>query len=60
MAGAAIATEAFQPAAAAQCDALGFAAALAWVAHPVQNRTPQELRELAEGVLEEVLALLRP
>jgi len=54
-----IATEAFKPAAAAQARALGLEPAVAWVPHPIQNRTPEELAAVADGVLEEVLALIR-
>ncbi|MBI4195861.1 MAG: hypothetical protein HY526_12370 [Betaproteobacteria bacterium] len=54
-----IATEAFKPAAAAQARALGLDPAVAWVPHPIQNRTPGELEAIADGVLEEVLALIR-
>lgn len=54
-----IATEAFKPAAAAQANALGLEPAVAWVPHPIQNRTPEELAAVADGVLDEVLALIR-
>ena len=54
-----IATEAFRPAAAAQARALGLEPAVAWVPHPIQNRTPEELAAIADGVIEEVLALIR-
>jgi hypothetical protein len=57
--GCVIATEAFKPAAAAQARALGLDPAVAWVPHPIQNRTPGELEAIADGVLEEVLALIR-
>ena len=54
-----IATEAFKPAAAAQARALGLEPAVAWVPHPIQNRTAAELEAVADGVLEEVLALIK-
>jgi hypothetical protein len=57
--GCGVATEAFRPAALAQMKALGFAAALAWVPHPVQNRTHDELAALADSALEEILALIQ-
>jgi hypothetical protein len=57
--GCAIATEAFKPAAAAQGNALGLEPAIAWVPHPIQNRTTEELEAVADGVLEEVLALIK-
>jgi hypothetical protein len=58
VAGCAIATEAFKPAAAAQALALGIDAALAWVPHPIQNRTAKELEAIADGVLDDVLGLI--
>jgi len=58
VAGCAIATEAFKPAAAAQARALGMDPALAWVPHPIQNRTPDELAAIADGVLDEVIGLV--
>jgi hypothetical protein len=54
----AIATEAFQPAAAAQARTLGFDPALAWVPHPIQNRTPEELAAIADQALDDALKLL--
>jgi hypothetical protein len=54
-----IATEAFKPAAAAQARALGLDTAVAWVPHPIQNRTAAELEAIADGVLDEMLALIR-
>ena len=53
-----VATEAFKPAAAAQARALGLDPAVAWVPHPIQNRTPQELEAIADGVIEEVIGLI--
>jgi hypothetical protein len=40
-------------------NALGFAAALAWVPHPIQNRTPEELKAIADAVVERILALIQ-
>ena len=56
--GCAIATEAFKPAAAAQMKALGIEPAVAWVPHPIQNRTAQELEAIANNVIDEVLGLI--
>jgi len=57
--GCAVATEAFQPAAAAQIAALGLEPAVAWVPHPIQNRTPEELAAIADGVIDNILALIK-
>ncbi|HLS85717.1 MAG TPA: hypothetical protein VK043_05415 [Burkholderiales bacterium] len=57
--GCAVATEAFRPAADAQLKALGFAAALVWVPHPIQNRTPEELAAIAEGALPGILRAIQ-
>ena len=56
--GCAIATEAFQPAAAAQARTLGFDPALHWVPHPIQNRTPEELAAIADSAIDDVLMLI--
>ena len=56
--GCAVATEAFKPAAAAQMRALGMESAVAWVPHPIQNRTAQELEAIANGVIDDVVALI--
>jgi hypothetical protein len=42
----------------AQCRSLGFAGAAVYVAHPVQNRTTAELRQLADQSLDEILGML--
>ena len=53
-----MATEAFKPAAAAQMKALGLEAAVAWVPHPIQNRTTQELETIANNVINDVIRLI--
>ena len=57
--GAMIATTAFEAAARAQADSLGFEPAIVYVPHPVQDRTDEELRAIADRALPEVLALIR-
>ena len=39
--------------------ALGYAAALAWVPHPIQNRSAAELEALADAAMERILALIQ-
>jgi hypothetical protein len=56
--GCAVATEAFKPAAAAQMRALGIEPAVAWVPHPIQNRTAEELAAIANGVIDDIVALI--
>ncbi len=56
--GCAVATVEFEPAAAAQGQALGFAPALHFVPHPIQNRTEDELRGLATDALPHILSLI--
>lgn len=58
VAGCVVATEAFQAAAAAQARSLGMEPALAWVPHPIQNRTAEELTAIADAILPQVLALI--
>jgi hypothetical protein len=53
-----VATTAFRDAAAAQGDALGFEPAVIWVPHPIQNRTDDEIRAIADDALEAILDAL--
>ena len=53
-----VASTEFVEAAAAQATALGFDPAAVFVAHPIQDRTDDELRALADGALDEILGLL--
>ncbi|NNK95735.1 MAG: hypothetical protein HKP41_15400 [Desulfobacterales bacterium] len=54
-----VATKEFKPAAAAQSKSLGFDPNIVWVEHPIQNRTKDELRALALGAFEPIMALLK-
>ena len=51
-------TEEFQYAASIQFKALGFEPAIYWMPHPVQNRTPEELRQMAKEAAEGVLEMI--
>ena len=51
-----VASTEFVAAAAAQSQSLGFEPAAVFVAHPIQDRTDDELRALAEGAVDEVVA----
>lgn len=53
-----VATTEFKVAAAAQSQALGYDPAVVFVQHPIQDRAQQEIRALADGALEEILANL--
>ena len=53
-----LASAEFVAAAEAQAKALGFAAARVFVPHPIQDRTDDELRGLADAAVEEALARL--
>jgi hypothetical protein len=53
-----IASTEFVDAAAAQAKALGFDAARVFVAHPIQDRTDDEMRALADAALDEIVAAL--
>jgi len=53
-----VATTEFVEAAAAQSKALGTDPAYVFVPHPVQDRTDDELKQLADDHLESILALL--
>ncbi len=56
--GVAVATTEFQVAAASQSEALGYDPALIFVAHPIQDRTNAELRALADGAVDRIVAAL--
>jgi hypothetical protein len=51
-------TTEFQHAAQVQSQALGFEPGIVWAPHPVQNRTSEELSQLAEDLVDDVLAML--
>jgi len=53
-----VASREFVEAADAQARALGFRPAVVFVAHPIQDRTDDEMRALADGALEEILSAL--
>jgi hypothetical protein len=56
--GAFIASTEFVEAAETQADALGFPAARVFVPHPIQYRTDDEMRALADAAVDEILAAL--
>lgn len=53
-----IATTAFEEAARAQSAALNFEPAIVYVPHPIQNRTDEEIRRLADGALDSILGAI--
>jgi hypothetical protein len=53
-----VASTEFTEAAAAQAAALGFDPAAVFVPHPIQDRTDDEMRALAEAAVEEILNTL--
>ncbi len=55
-----IASSEFVAAADAQATALGADPARVFVAHPIQDRTDAEVADLADGAVDEILALLTP
>lgn len=57
--GVSIVTTGFTEAVDVQSKALGFDPAIVYVPHPIQNRTRQELAEMADRAIEPVLALLK-
>lgn len=54
--GAFVASSEFVDAAAAQARSLGVEPASVFVAHPIQDRTDDEMRALADAALEEILS----
>ena len=57
--GVVVASSEFIEAAESQARALGLAAKRVFVPHPIQDRTDDEMRALADAALDEVLAALR-
>ena len=53
-----VASAEFVQAADAQARALGFDAARVFVAHPIQDRTDDEMRALARGAVDDLIAAL--
>ena len=53
-----VASTEFIDAAAAQSRDLGFEPAAVFVSHPIQDRTDEELRELADEAFERILAAI--
>ena len=56
--GVGVASSEFVEAAAMQSKSLGFDPAMVFVAHPIQDRSDDELRALADAALEEILRRL--
>jgi hypothetical protein len=54
-----VATTEFKVAAAAQSEALGYDPAVVFVQHPIQDRTHEEIRALADNAVEQILANLK-
>ena len=53
-----VASSTFVDAAEAQIRALGFDAARVFVPHPIQDRTDDEMRALADDALDDILAAI--
>ena len=51
-----IASTEFIDAAEAQATAIGFPVARVFVPHPIQDRTDDEMRALADGAIDEIVA----
>ncbi len=56
--GVSVVTTGFTDAVASQSTALGFEPAIVYVAHPIQNRTAEELDRLADEAVDAALKLL--
>ena len=53
-----VVTTEFRDAAEIQSKALGYRPGIVWVAHPIQNRSKDELRRIAEGAVDRVIDLI--
>lgn len=56
--GISVVTTGFTDAVAVQSKALGFEPAVLYVPHPIQNRTADELKKIADDVIEPALRML--
>jgi hypothetical protein len=56
--GVSVVTEGFTDAVASQSKALGFEPGIVYVPHPIQNRTAEELDQLADKAVEKALEML--
>jgi hypothetical protein len=54
--GVCVASTEFADATEAQGDALGLRVAAVFVPHPIQDRTDQEIRDLADGAVDAIIA----
>ena len=52
-------TTGFVDGVAAQSDSLGFEPAVAYVPHPIQNRTKEEILAIADEVFAKVMGMLK-
>ncbi len=57
--GVSVVTSGFTDAVAVQSKAIGFEPAVIFTPHPIQNRTADELKKIADDVVEPVLKLLQ-
>ncbi|MNC88673.1 hypothetical protein D3C83_45120 [compost metagenome] len=48
-------TTEFVQAAAAQVEKIGYEPAMVWVPHPIQDRTDDELRQIADNAFDEIV-----
>jgi hypothetical protein len=53
-----VSSTAFMQAAEVQSKQLGYDPTVVWVTHPIQDRTDEELRLLADNAFEEIVAKL--
>jgi len=57
--GISVVTTGFTDAVEAQSKALGFEPAVLFVPHPIQNRTAEELKKIADDAIEPALKMLK-
>lgn len=57
--GVSVVTTGFTDAVEVQAKAIGFEPAVIFTPHPIQNRTAEELKKIADDVIEPVLKLLQ-
>jgi len=57
--GISVVTTGFKEAVDVQSKALGFEPAVLYVPHPIQNRTAEELKKIADDIIEPALRMLQ-
>ncbi|MEP9365905.1 hypothetical protein [Xanthobacter sp. VNH20] len=53
-----VVTTEFYQGAVTQMAALGYEAAIIWAPHPIQNKTPEELDQIADSLMDQIISAI--